>query len=159
MANEISTAGILLKYKAFAGDFPSTTPSGFTIIPNIKAIPEFNPEPSTLDVTDLSDTEWMRYIPGLKDPGGALAFTANFTSAFKTAWEAVVSAYETAQSQTPVQNMWFEVMVPNFGSFYFAGMPSELGLPASEVDAVFEGDVYITPNLIHGWDTSSTGSA
>lgn len=157
MANEISTAGILLKYTAGAGTTPPA--NGFTTIPNIKAIPEFNPEPSTLDVTDLSDTEWMRYIPGLKDVGGAIAFSANFTSAFKTAWEAVVSAYETAQSQTPIQNLWFEVMVPNFGSFYFAGMPSELGLPASEVDAVFEGDVYVTPNLIHGWDASSTGSA
>lgn len=157
MANEISTAGILLKYavESTAGTRPTT---GYTQIPNIKAIPEFNPEPSTLDVTDLSDTEWMRYIPGLKDPGGALAFTANFTSAFKTAWDGVVSAAETAMASSPAKATWWEVMVPNFGSFYFAGMPSELGLPASEVDAVFEGDVYVTPNQIHGWDTSSTAS-
>ena len=155
MANEISTAGILLKYavEATAGTRPT---SGYAQIPNIKGIPEFNPEPSTLDVTDLSDTEWLRYIPGLKDPGGAIAFTANFTSAFKTAWESVVSAAETALATNKAT--WWEVMVPKFGSFYFAGMPSELGLPASEVDAVFEGDVYVTPNQIHGWDTSSTGS-
>lgn len=152
MANEISTAGILLKYAAGA-----TLPnSGFTTIPNIKGIPEFNPEPNNLDVTDLSDTEWKRYIPGLKDPGGSIGFTANFTSEFKTAWAAVISAYSTAQGQNPVQNLWFEVMVPNFGSFYFAGIPVDLGLPASDVDAVFEGECYITPNQIHGWDTSST---
>jgi hypothetical protein len=35
-------------------------------------------------------------------------------------------------------------------------MPVEMGLPASDVNAVFEGDVYVTPNQIHGWDTSST---
>lgn len=157
MANELSTAGILLKYKVAAGTTPPSV--NFTTIGNIKAIPEFNPEPSTLDVTDLSDTEWKRYIPGLKDPGGALGFTANLTSAFKTEWAAVITAYENGQSLTPVQNTWFEVMVPNFGSFYFAGIPSELGLPAIDVDAVFEGDVYITPNIIHGWSTSSTVSS
>ena len=52
--------------------------------------------------------------------------------------------------------MWFEVKVPNFYSFYFAGIPSELGMAAMNVDAVLEDNVYITPNQIHGWDTSST---
>lgn len=51
---------------------------------------------------------------------------------------------------------WFEIMVPSFNSFYFAGIPSELGLKAMDVNAVLEDDVYITPNQIHGWDTSST---
>lgn len=157
MANELSTAGILLKYKVAAGTTPPAY--NYTTIDNIKAIPEFNPEPSTLDVTDLSDTEWKRYIPGLKDPGGALGFTANLTSAFKTAWASLISAYETGQAATPIQNTWFEVMVPDFGSFYFAGIPSDLGLPAIDVDSVFEGDVYITPNIIHGWAASSTTSS
>lgn len=157
MANELSTAGILLKYKVAAGTTPPSL--NYITIGNIKGIPEFNPEPSTLDVTDLSDTVWKRYIPGLKDPGGALGFTANLTSAFKTEWEAVITAYETGAAAVPVQNTWFEVMVPDFGSFYFAGIPSELGLPAIDVDSVFEGDVYITPNIIHGWDTSSTVSS
>ena len=71
--------------EAVVGTRPST---GFTEIPNIKETPDFNPEPSTLEVTDLSDTVWKRYIAGLKDPGGALTFTANLTSAFKSAWEA-----------------------------------------------------------------------
>lgn len=59
MANEISTAGIALKWavETTAGTRPTT---GFATIPNIKSIPEFNPEPSTLEVTDLSDTEWKR---------------------------------------------------------------------------------------------------
>jgi hypothetical protein len=153
MALELSTAGILLKYavESTAGTRPTT---GFTTIPSIKAIPDFNPEPENLEVTDLADTEWRRYIPGLKDPGGAMSFTANFTAAFKTAWETLVSAAETAAETSKAT--WFEVMVPNFGSFYFAGMPVEMGLPASDVNAVFEGDVYVTPNQIHGWDTSST---
>lgn len=153
MAQELSTAGVLLKYavEATAGTRPTT---GFTQIPCIKAIPDFNPEPESLEVTDLSDTEWRRYIPGLKDPGGALAFTANLTTQFKTAWETLVTAFETAKAAGKAT--WFEIMVPNFDSFYFAGYPSTLGMTAMDVNAVLEIEAYVTPNQIEGWGTSST---
>ena len=153
MALEISTAGVLLKYCAetTAGTRPTT---GFTTVPNIKETPDFNPEPSTLEVTDLSDLVWKRYIAGLKDPGGALSFTANLTSAFKTAWEALCAAYTTALADSKA--VWFEIMVPTVGSFYFAGIPAELGINGMSVDAVAEISVYITPNQIEGWGNSST---
>lgn len=156
MAQELSTAGVLLKYKVetTAGTRPT---SGYTTVPNIKSIPDFNPEPESLEVTDLSDTEWKRYIAGLKDPGGALAFTANMTTGFKTAWAALVTAYEGGISTNKA--CWFEIMVPNLGSFYFAGIPSPLGMKGMDVNSVLEIDAYVTPNQIHGWDTSSTGSA
>lgn len=156
MAQELSTAGVLLKYcvETTAGTRPT---SGYTQIPGIKAIPDFNPEPESLEVTDLSDTEWKRYIAGLKDPGGALAFTANLTTLFKTAWTTLVSAHTTGLASNKAT--WFEIMVPNFGSFYFAGIPSPLGMSAMDVNAVLEIEAYVTPNQIHGWDTSSTGSA
>ena len=155
MAQELSTAGVLLKYAASTSGLTRPT-VGYTTVPNIKAIPDFNPEPESLEVTDLSDTEWRRYIAGLKDPGGALSFTANLTTGFKTAWETLVSAYNTAIAANHC--IWFEIMVPSFGSFYFAGIPSNLGMTAMDVNAVLEIEAYVTPNQIHGWDTSSTGS-
>lgn len=153
MALEISTAGILLKYAAetTAGTRPTT---GYTTVPNIKSTADFNPEPNTLEVTDLSDLVWKRYIEGLRDPGGAMSFTANLTSAFKTAWETLVTAYSTAFASSKL--VWFEIMVPTIGSFYFAGKPAELGINGYETDAVAEINVYITPNKIEGWGTSST---
>ena len=153
MALELSTAGVSLKYcvETTAGTRPTAS---YTAVPNIKETPDFNPEPSTLEVTDLSDTVWKRYIAGLKDPGGALSFTANLTSAFKTAWETLVSAYETGIASSKAT--WFEINVPTIGSFYFAGIPSELGINGMSVDEVAEVSVYITPNKIHGWDTAST---
>ena len=153
MALELSTAGVSLKYcvETTAGTRPTAS---YTAVPNIKETPDFNPEPSTLEVTDLSDTVWKRYIAGLKDPGGALSFNANLTSAFKTAWETLVSAYETGIASSKAT--WFEINVPTVGSFYFAGIPSELGINGMQVDAVAEVSVYITPNKIHGWDTAST---
>lgn len=153
MALEISTAGILLKYAAetTAGTRPTT---GYTTVPNIKSTADFNPEPNTLEVTDLSDLVWKRYIEGLRDTGGAMSFTANLTSAFKTAWETLVTAYSTAFASSKL--VWFEIMVPTIGSFYFAGKPAELGINGYETDAVAEINVYITPNKIEGWGTSST---
>lgn len=152
MALELSTAGVLLKYCVATGDTRPTT--GYTQIPNIKSIPDFNPEPESLEVTDLSDTEWRRYIPGLRDPGGALAFTANLTTSFKTAWETLVTAANTAAASNKAT--WFEIMVPSFGSFFFAGIPSSLGMTAMDVNSVLEIEAYITPNQIHGWASSST---
>ncbi len=154
MANELSTAGVSVQYcvETTAGTKPTT---GFTVIPNIKSIPDLNPEPSSLEVTDLSDTEWKRYIPGLKDPGGALAFTANNTDAFQTAWAALVTAAETGRASNKAT--WFEIVVPGLTkSFQFAGIPSDLGLSAIDVDSVLEVDAYVAPNQIDGWDTKSS---
>ena len=153
MANEISTAGILLKYavETTAGTRPTT---GFTQIPNVKSIPEFNAEPSNLEVTDLSDTVWKRYIPGLKDIGGAISITVNFNDTFKTAWETMMSAYTTAKGSNKAT--WFEYSIPGMDSFYFSGELSELGFVGADVDSVFEGSVYITPNTIAGFAAAST---
>ena len=140
MALEFSSAGIELRYcvETTAGSRPT---SGYKKIPSIKSIPDFNAEPSTLDVTDLSDTVWKRSIPGLRDVGGALAFTANMTASFKTAWNSLVSAAATAKASS--KSTWFEVAIPNFDSFFFAGMPQELGLKGMDVDSVVEADGYI----------------
>lgn len=153
MANEFSTAGITLKYavEATAGTRPT---SGFTAIPGIKSMPEFNPEPSSLEVTDLSDTIWKRYIDGLRDPGGALGFLANFTAEFKTTWETMYAAAETALEANKAT--WFEIAIPNMDSFYFAGRPSELGFGGAEVDAVAEITAYITPNQVAGFASASS---
>ena len=157
MAGEISTAGVLLKYKAetTAGTRPSGTGNVYTTIPNIVSTGEINNEPDNLEVTDLSDTVWRRYIPGLKDSGGAITFTANLTTAFKTAWETLVSA---TAALTGGKAMWFEIMVPGIGSFYFTGVPDALGINAYDINSVNQIDVHIVPNKIEGWSTSSSAT-
>ena len=154
MAIDLSTAGITLQYAAEAtsGTRPTT---GYTAIPGLKAIPDINPEPSSLETTTLDALIWRTYIPGLKDPGGALQFTANNTAQFQTDWDTLVSAYETAAEGDKA--LWFAVVVPGLtNAFYFAGIPSELGLSAIEVDAVLEINPYITPTDIAGWAAAPT---
>ena len=84
MGIAISTAGVTFGYavEATAGTRPTT---GYILIPDIKEIPEMNPEPETLESTTLAATEFKTYIEGLKDLGGALSFlalTAYHTSPF-----------------------------------------------------------------------------
>lgn len=154
LAIDLSTAGVTLQYavETTTGTRPTT---GYTAVPGIKAIPDLNPEPSNLETTTLEALEWRTYIPGLKDPGGALAFTANNTEDFQTAWSALVSAASAAQEEG--NSTWFAIVIPGLTkAFYFAGTPSDLGLSAIEVDAVLEIEPYITPSAIDGWQTKPT---
>jgi len=153
MALEFSSAGVQIRYcvETTAGSRPTT---GYRVIPSIKSSPDFNAEPSQLQVTDFSDKVWHRYIAGLRDTGGAIAFTANMTASFKSAWASLVSAYSTGFASS--KSTWFEVSIPNFDSFFFAGQPIELGVKGMDVDSVVEADGYVVPNQIYGWGTSST---
>jgi len=152
MALEFNTIGVKLKYKteSSAGTMPT---SGFTQIPDIKSTPAIDINPNKLEVTNLED-EYRRYTDGVKDVGDSFDFTANLTADLKTKWNSCVSAAEAAWASGKAT--WFEISIPNFDSFYFAGIPTELGVNEMGVDAVIESTLHIVPNQIHGWDSAST---
>ena len=155
MGIALSTAGVTIGYatETTAGTRPTT---GYTVIPDIKEVPEMNPEPETLETTTLAATEYKTYIEGLKDLGGALSFLANFTSDLETAWAALITAYNTAK--TSKKSIWFEVKHPGLTkSVFFTGQPSAMGLPAMSVNSVLETNLYITPTNAPVWETKSTG--
>ena len=154
MGIAISTAGVTFGYavEATKGTRPV---SGYTIIPDVKEIPEMNPEPETLETTDLSQTEFKTYIEGLKDLGGALSFLANYTTELETVWAALVEAYKAAIAEGKAT--WFEVKHPKLDkSVFFTGQPSAMGLPAMAVGNVLETNLYITPTNAPKWETKST---
>lgn len=151
---DLSTAGVSLQYavETSAGTMPTT---GYTTLTGITSIPDLNPEPSNLDTTTLDETEYKSYIPGLKDPGGAIAIGANNTEAFQTEWAELVDDASTGASTGLAT--WFAVAIPGLTkAFYFAGTPSPLGLSAIEVNSVLTIQAYITPNEIAGWSTKPT---
>lgn len=157
MAIDLSTAGVTLNYAVETTE--GTRPvGGYTKIPGIKSIPELNPEPESLDSTTLEETEYKTYIPGLKDIGGALGFTANLTEEGMTNWDSVVSAYETAAAGN--KSMWFCIIVPGLTkALYFKGQPSPMGMPSMEVSSVLEVTLYITPTGAPTWEAKpSTGT-
>lgn len=154
MGIALSTAGVTFGYavEETAGTRPTT---GYKLIPDIKEIPEMNPEPETLETTVLSETEYKTYIEGLKDLGGALSFLANFTTDLETKWGELVAAYKTAK--TSGKSVWFEVKHPGLEkSVFFTGQPSAMGLPAMGVNAVLETNLYITPTNAPIWETKTT---
>lgn len=151
---QLSTAGVTLWYAAetVAGTRPTT---GYTQISEVKSIPELNPEPDNLETTTLEETEWRTYIPGLKDIGGALSFTANLTEVSMAEWEGVVDAYNTA-AETNLAT-WFCIIVPGLTkALYFTGQPSPMGMPAMEVSSVLETNLYITPTGAPEWQAKPT---
>ena len=149
MAIALSTAGIKVKWAVEST--ANTKPSSFTALTGVKSISDLNPEPSQLDCTPLEELEWKQYVPGLKDVGGVVSFTANNTNAFQTEWESLVSAATTAASSDKAT--WFMIEVPGLtNSFYFTGIPSPLGLAAIEVDTILDITAYVTPNKVIGWD-------
>lgn len=154
MGIPLSTAGISVKYavEATAGTRPTT---GFIVIPDIKEIPELNPSPESLDATDLSAQEYKTYISGLKDLGGALAFTANLTEDGRSKWDTMMSAYATAKGDDKA--MWFCIDIPGLSdAVFFTGEPSAMGLPGAGVSAVLETSLYITPTNEPTWDKKPT---
>ena len=152
MALEFNTIGVKLGYcvEASAGTRPTT---GYTNIPDIKSIPAIDLTPSKLEVTNLID-KYRRFITGVLDAGDSIDVNANLTAALKTAWASLVSA--AASAWTSQKSTWFEISIPNFESFYFAGIPTEMGVSELGVDAVAEASLHIIPNQIAGWAAAST---
>lgn len=149
MGVALSTAGVQIKYavETTANTRPT---SGYTLIPDIKEVPEMNPEPETLESTTLAETEYKTYIAGLKDLGGALSFVANHTEELMTEWDKLMTAYNTAKESNKA--VWFNIVHPGLTkSVFFKGEPSAMGLPQMGVSSVLETNLYITPTNEPEW--------
>lgn len=144
MSERLSTAGMSLMYavETTKGTRPTT---GYQTIPEIKSMPSFNPAPNTIESTTLQETEYMTYVKGLKDLGGALEYGANLTEDLITFWDELLDAYETAAAEG--LSMWFAVVHPKLSkATYYVGEPAPIGFNEAEVGSMAETTLYITPN-------------
>lgn len=144
MSQRVSTAGMYLCYcvETTAGTRPT---SGYQIVPEIKTMPSFNPAPNNIDSTTLLETEYMTYVKGLKDMGGALEYGANLTDDLIEFWETLLSAYDTAAADGKA--MWFAVVHPKLAkATFYKGEPAPIGFNEAAVGAMAETTLYITPN-------------
>ncbi len=144
MSERVSTAGMYLCYavEETAGTRPTT---GYKIVPEVKSMPSFNPAPNTIDSTTLLETEYMTYVKGLKDLGGALEYGANLTDDLITFWETLLTAHETAVSSG--KSIWFAVVHPKLSkATFYVGEPAPIGFNEAEVGNMAETTLYITPN-------------
>lgn len=153
---DLSTAGIqvLFAIESSAGERPA---SGYQQIKGIKSTPDMNPEPTLIDVTDLSATEYREYTEGLKDLSVA-SFTANDTDTFEAAWYAMCYLSELAKAGDKAT--WFCIYHPSLAkASFFSGLPAPLGESAHEVDGVLEITAYVTATKAVGKQTAPTSHA
>lgn len=155
MEKAISTAGLLVKWAVETSDVRPTT--GYTTLPGVKAIPAFGDDVNTLDYTPLSATTNKVYIKGLRDSGGAIALTVNDSKNFRTAYEAMMTAYGSAAAAG--KQLWIEYAYPDgseMDSFYFPAEPVEIGFGGAEVDSVMENMANFLPQGDYVFASAST---
>lgn len=144
MAKRFSTAGMTLSWasESTAGTRPTT---GYAQIHEIKEMPALNVQPNSIDATPLEEEEYILYVEGLKDLGGALPYRANLSDSLIAEWGALLSAHTAAVAAG--KDVWFCVTHPKLSqATYYVGDPADLGLDAASVGGVLETTLYITPN-------------
>lgn len=154
MPARLTTLGMSLQYavETEAGVRPTT---GYTEVPEIKSMPNFNPEPSTIESTTLKETEYKTYEPGLKDLGGALQYTANLTQELLDFWDDLMTAFETAEAAGLA--VWFGHIHPKLDqAVYYVGVPSPLGANEVAVESMYETTLYITARNAPEWFDAPT---
>ena len=152
IAIDLSTAGIRVGY-AFESTSGTRPTSGYINLPNPKSIPDMNPEPNALDITSLNDTEWKRYMEGLKDMGGSLGLTFGMSEAFFDLWETICDTDDANKANG--LRTWFVFYVPGLtNSFFLPVDPSRIGMPSAEVDSVLDVTVNVLPIGEPTWETA-----
>ena len=149
MAIAITSIGakVSFGFETVEGTRP-TSRNDYTKLPEIKEIPEMNPTPDTIETTSLDNLEYKTYVDGLKDLGGALSFTANFTQAlydlYNTPSTGLIAKYNEAKKDGLA--MWLCIEIVGLeDACYLQVTPSKLGLPAASVNSVMEVALYFTP--------------
>lgn len=133
---------------------PPTTDLTFTHIPMIKEIPDLDSAPDNIETTSLDNDEYKTYVSGLKDLGGALAFTAGLSNDLLTLWNgtgekdsptAVCDCWEKIKDSNEGA-LWLCVDIPGLTkSIYFKFEPSKIGLTGMGVNEAIDVDLHITP--------------
>ena len=143
MGIALSTIGIITSYcvETNAGTRPS---AGYIKLPDIKGIPAIDAAPGTEDSTTFDNLEYTSYIETLKDLGGSLELTANFTQDLYDKWATLCSAYETGIASNKKTWMCFDI--PGFNkSAYLPIKPSKMGIPEASANGLLEATLHVTP--------------
>lgn len=143
MSQRVTTAGMYLCWAAetTAGTRPTT---GYTVIPEIKSMPDLNQEPNAIDSTTLLETENETSEPGLKSVG-VLTYGANMTDDLEEIVEDLIAAQEEAAEAG--KRIWYAEVNPKLKkASFFAGKMSNINFSEASVNAMGDTSIYITPS-------------
>lgn len=154
MGIALSTIGIKVSYavETTKGTRPT---AGYKHIPDLKSIPSINPAPNTADATTFDNLEYTSYVQLLKDIGGALEISANFTQELFEVWDGMVDAYEAGIKDG--KETWICFDIPGFEKSAFVTVqPARMGIPEASANALLETTVFITPTGEPVFETDPT---
>ena len=147
-----SSAGIKLYYAdateaSGVVTVPAKSTANWHEIPDVTSIPALGGEPNMLDVTTLAETEQKRYIAGLKDGGGSMAYNVLMTQAMLTATDA---ASTVTSGKTRI--FLLEFPAPLNKTYWYKGMGVKALPGETEVDGVLSSTFYTsvesTPTVV-----------
>lgn len=149
----LSTLGVKLGWACEST--PGVKPAAFTWLERCNNISGIELTTEQIDASALEDLT-TRYVAGRQDNGGQWSVTFNTTGEVVAQLEAMIDAYNTAQSQSTPLNMWFEVWSPNNNkAFYVVAQPPQvLPMPEFGQNELQTIDVVFTIVEYKGQDTA-----
>lgn len=129
-AKAFSTIGTVLNYGSSA--------ENLTELCKIKSYPDLGGAPSQLETTDLTDS-FQTFVPGVKEVGDGLEFTANFTP----------TAYATVSASADTPGYYSLVFGKSgdegYATFTFQGQHT-VRVSGGDVNAVREMVITVSPS-------------
>ena len=149
----LSSLGVKFAYAVESS--AGVKPAAFTQLERCNSIAGIALSTENIDASSLEDLV-TRYVPGRQDSGGQWSVTFNYTEEVETQLKAMITAYETGQSQSTPLNTWFEVWFPDCNKAFFvvAAPPKKLPMPEVSQNSLQTIELTFTINEYKGTDTA-----
>ena len=129
-----------------------TKPTAFTQLFRVKKVGGINLETDKIDITAL-ESDIKEYAGGLADTGGSWPITIGLSDDTITAWDAILTAYETAKASG--KSIWWDVFFPGLAkSFYIVAEPGLIPMPDIDLSSAADITINCTINKYVGLDTA-----
>lgn len=145
---DLSTIGV--KFGWAVETTTGTKPTAFEWVERCSKIAGITLTKDKIDVTCFEDTI-KQYIGGVSDTGGDWNLNFNGSATFVTAWNALITAYETGKAANKAT--WANIYIPSFGSYYVKFEPGELPMPDLEVAGKLDIQINCIINEYEGLTT------
>jgi len=103
-------------------------------IEQVTDLPDLDFEPDTIETTSYKNLEYKSYLPGLKDTGGIISLSANYTQYGVEMWDDIVSKLDPSTNTTG-KIAWLLVSIKGTTKKWFIPInPVLTGLPTAPVN-------------------------
>ena len=131
--NALTSIGLKIgiAVESTAGTMPT---SSYYVVPQVTDLPDLDFEPDTIETTSYDNLEYKSYLSGLKDTGGIVSLSANYTEYGADMWDDIVDTLDPSTNTTG-KKAWLLVAIPGTTRHWFIPInPVVTGLPTAPVN-------------------------